>query len=303
MQRPAKPFTPVRFRLQPPKKIMKIAIIGYGFVGQALENGLSDVVDVFNVDPKLKTSIEDLNIFEPDAIFICVPTPMHDNHTQDISILKKVLSQLIKLNNLPLIILKSTVLPNHITEIEKFLPNIVYNPEFLREKHAYDDFLNSNLIVFGGKKTPSELASNIYKKYTKCICKDYVFTDIVAASFIKYTINSFLATKVVFFNELKQVYDSAKVNENWDEFISILSKDNRIGGSHMSVPGHDGRLGFGGACLPKDSSAFNLYASSLGVSLSLLNKAINTNNQIRAEYNGQTDREIEQNINYNGDTN
>ena len=41
MQRPAKPFTPVRFRLQPPY-IMKIGIIGLGFVGKALRNGLKE---------------------------------------------------------------------------------------------------------------------------------------------------------------------------------------------------------------------------------------------------------------------
>ena len=59
MQRPAKPFTPVRFRLQPPN-IMKVAIIGFGFVGKALRNGLKDDVDCIEVDPKLGTNINDL---------------------------------------------------------------------------------------------------------------------------------------------------------------------------------------------------------------------------------------------------
>ena len=53
MQRPAKPFTPVRFRLQPPK-IMKIGIIGYGFVGNALASSFNDSVDYRIVDPKKK---------------------------------------------------------------------------------------------------------------------------------------------------------------------------------------------------------------------------------------------------------
>ena len=48
MQRPAKPFTPVRFRLQPPN-IMKVAIIGFGFVGKALRNGFKDDVDCIEV--------------------------------------------------------------------------------------------------------------------------------------------------------------------------------------------------------------------------------------------------------------
>ena len=84
MQRPAKPFTPVRFRIQPPR-IMKIAIIGFGFVGKALFNGLDEGVDVLKVDPKLNTSIKDLLEFKPEVVFICLPTPMKDDGSQDIS--------------------------------------------------------------------------------------------------------------------------------------------------------------------------------------------------------------------------
>ena len=62
MQRPAKPFTSVRFRLQPPN-IMKVGIIGYGFVGKALEAGLTNDVIIKKIDPKLKTSVGDLRIF------------------------------------------------------------------------------------------------------------------------------------------------------------------------------------------------------------------------------------------------
>ena len=70
MQRPAKPFTPVRFRLQPPY-IMKIGIIGFGFVGKALRNGLKDSVDCIEIDPKLNTNINDLKNHEPEVVFIC----------------------------------------------------------------------------------------------------------------------------------------------------------------------------------------------------------------------------------------
>ncbi len=55
MQRPAKPFTPVRFRLQPPSitSIMNVGIIGYGFVGKALRSGLKDEVDCIEIDSEL----------------------------------------------------------------------------------------------------------------------------------------------------------------------------------------------------------------------------------------------------------
>ena len=72
---------------------MKIGIIGYGFVGKALAAGLTEDVDVFKVDPLLNTTIHNLIDFNPDAIFICVPTPMKEDFSQDISILKEVLNE------------------------------------------------------------------------------------------------------------------------------------------------------------------------------------------------------------------
>ena len=91
MQRPAKPFTPVRFRLQPPN-IMKIGIIGFGFVGKALRNGLKDDVDCIEIDPKLGTNIDDLIKDKPEIVFICLPTPMNDDGTQNIHIVNNVIN-------------------------------------------------------------------------------------------------------------------------------------------------------------------------------------------------------------------
>ena len=297
MQRPAKPFTPVRFRIQPPN-IMKIGIIGYGFVGKALSNAFHESVDIFKVDPKLDSTIENLKEFDPEATFVCLPTPMNDDGTQDISTVEEVFLKIKKLNIAGLIVLKSTVHPGNIEKLEKILPNFVYNPEFLREKHASEDFINSNLIVFGGKQDSTKILSKLYKKYTKCISNDYVFTDIVSASLIKYTINSFLATKVIFFNEIHNLFSALETGESWENFTHFLTKDKRIGDSHMAVPGHDGRFGFGGACLPKDSSAIIKYAENLNVELGLIKNIINTNNRIRATYNSKTNREDEQNIKY-----
>ena len=301
MQRPAKPLTPVRFRIQPPLNIMKIGIIGYGFVGKALEAGLNDDVDILKIDPKLNTEIKSLQNFEPNAIFICVPTPMGKDSSQNISILTNVINEIKQLNLNSLIVLKSTILPNHIQEIETLIPKFVYNPEFLREKHAAQDFIDSKLIVFGGTNDSCKFLAEIYKNYTNCIHKDYVYTDPITASFIKYTINSFLATKVTFFNELNQLFQESGAQDSWENLINAISRDNRIGNSHMQVPGHDGRLGFGGACLPKDSNAFSIYAENKNKKLNVLKSAINTNNSIRATYNRPTEREIEQNISFKGD--
>ena len=298
MQRPAKPLTPVRFRIQPPLNIMKIGIIGYGFVGKALAAGLNEDVSLLKIDPKLNTNINDLIDFKPNAIFICVPTPMNEDFSQDISILNDVIKKLNVLNLQSLIVIKSTVLPKYIIEIEKQISEFIYNPEFLREKHANQDFIESKLIVFGENNTSAKKLEEIYRGHSKCICTDYIYTDAIAASLIKYTINSFLATKVTFFNELNSLFNQSGTEESWDNFILAIANDPRIGNSHMQVPGHDGRLGFGGACLPKDSNAFNIYSEEVGEPLSLLKKVIKANNKIRAKYNVKTLRELEQNIKY-----
>ena len=104
--------------------------------------------------------------------------------------------------------------------------------------------------------------------------------------------------KVIFFNEIKSVFDNLNSNNDWSNFINALSKDKRIGNSHMNVPGPDGKYGFGGACFPKDVSALIEYSTELGSELSLLKKANAINNTIRAEYNDLSEREKEQNIRF-----
>lgn len=275
---------------------MKIAIIGYGFVGKALKNGLKKNTTVYIVDPKLQTSIKDLKNFAPEVIFICVPTPMREDSSQDISIVEQVINEIMHLSLNCCLVLKSTVIPNHLKNLEKKNKNLVYNPEFLREKHADEDFINSDLIIFGGPKESSEFLSKVYKNHTKCTNTNYVFTDIMSASLIKYSINSFLSTKVTFFNELHDLFNASGADESWENFTNFIAKDKRIGNSHMQVPGHDGRLGFGGACLPKDSNAFYVYSKFLNSPLRLLNEAIQINNKIRSSYDSKTSRELDQNI-------
>ncbi len=275
---------------------MKVSIIGYGFVGKALGNALKSDIELQKIDPNLNTFTRDIKGFNPNIIFICVPTPMNKDGSQDISILMEIINDIKSYDLQSLIVIKSTILPSHIESIQKELNNFVYNPEFLREKHADEDFINSKMIVFGGNNESNQELSNFYKKYLKCKNKDHIFTDAVTASFIKYTINSFLATKVIFFNEFHRLFESSLAKEDWDSFVKIISKDERIGSSHMNVPGHDGRKGFGGACLPKDANAIIKYSESHGVDLAILSSVIKINNKIRAKYNENTKREDEQNI-------
>ena len=133
---------------------------------------------------------------------------------------------------------------------------LVYNPEFLREKHANLDFANSDMIIFGGDRNASTQVSNAYLRHSRCKTKEHIFTDLKTASFIKYSINAFLASKVIFFNELHSMYQKLEVNDSGNQLSVLFQKTARMRDSHMNVPGHDGkREAFGGACFPKDSLA------------------------------------------------
>ena len=98
---------------------------------------------------------------------------------------------------------------------------------------------------------------------------------------MKYTINSWLATKVVFFNELKELHELGSSMVSWEQFTDMLSRDERIGNSHMTVPGPDGEKGFGGHCFPKDTEALLNYANKKNIKMSVLRKAVSTNKKIR----------------------
>ena len=279
-------------------KELKIGIVGHGFVGQATDWGFNKKTSKFIVDPKNGTNIDQLAEFDPELIFVCVPTPMGENGIQDSSIIEAVVQELSAKCQESIIVIKSTVLPSILEKIEKANPKIIYNPEFLREKHANEDFMNSEMIIFGGDKNIASQVSKFYLDHSRCKTKKHIFMDISSASLVKYTINTFLASKVVFFNEMHEVFNKLKSNDSWELFIKTLSLDKRIGESHMNVPGHDGKKGFGGACFPKDTAALLKYAEGIGVEFHVLRTVINKNNIIRGQYAELDDREKEQNVSF-----
>ena len=79
------------------------------------------------------------------------------------------------------------------------------------------------------------------------------------------------------------LYEKLDVKDSWESVMNIISKDKRIGDSHMNVPGHDGRKGFGGACFPKDSLALIKFAESYDINLNSLISTVKINNKIRSE--------------------
>ena len=278
---------------------MNIAIIGYGFVGKAVNDGFCLGSKNYLIDPILNSSLKDLNNINIDLIFVCVPTPMSDDGSIDLSIIMTVFEEIKEYCNNSLVVIKSTVTPDSIDQILKIYPNTIYNPEFLREKYAHEDFKNASFLIFGGEQSLSKKAAKIYNDYSICLSKNNIYTDIYSASLIKYSINSFLALKVTFFNELFHLFSKTKGNISWQDFTDAISSDNRIGKSHMQVPGDDKKLGFGGACFPKDTAAFVRFSQSVNSELSLLKKAIDLNNEIRSSYKNLEKREKEQGVSFN----
>lgn len=250
---------------------MKIAIVGYGILGQAVEAALKDTYELVIIDPP-KGHYG--NIEEIDNYILCLPTPENKNGSCDTSLVEFYIKTLHKKN----ILLKSTVDPSVLKELEEKY-DFVYNPEFLREASSVDDFKHQNLAIFAGDEIKASEWWSIFNK-VDIKMNNVVFTSIQKAARVKYAINTFLATKVIFFNELKNIYDDFD-QDDWEEFTSILALDPRIGDSHMQVPGPDGKKGFGGMCFPKDTKAFVKYAEKKGTKAKLLENVIDINEEIR----------------------
>ena len=176
-------------------KQLKLGIVGHGFVGKATDWGFNKNVERFIVDPKLNTSISDLSKFKPDIIFICVPTPMGNDGNQDASILKSVAKELISECSSSIKVIKSTVLPSTLNDLEKLDHKLIYNPEFLREKHANEDFINSKFLILEAIKMYQKWSLKHTMIIHVCVTKDHIFTDIETASLIKYSINTFFSFK------------------------------------------------------------------------------------------------------------
>jgi UDPglucose 6-dehydrogenase len=262
----------------------KLGIVGHGFVGSAINQGFTKNVKKYIVDPNKYSgnTIKKLIEFRPDAVFVSVPTPQLESGECNTDILDSVLQELNTGKNL-LVIIKSTVPAYKLQAIREQCINlkIVYNPEFLTEKNYIEDFRRPPMHVFGGDRSDTERVEALYREHSVCQPCPVFHTDLVTASMVKYCINSFLATKVTFMNEMYDVLKNAGGTE-WSEFAKIISTDPRLGTSHMRVPGNDGVRGYAGSCFPKDTAALAYYAREiLNVPFTQLETSIEINERLR----------------------
>ena len=259
---------------------MKIGIVGYGTVGKAVHCAFdTGKTNVYTVDPTTSTTIDSMYAyFTPDIIFVCVPTPSTEDGI-DSNIIEGVMHAIAKHDANPIVIIKSTITPDVVKKLEKIYNRIVYNPEFLTERNAINDFVNADFLILGSRQyDDAAVVERLYENYSECKPCKVFHVDLEAAAMIKYTLNTFMAMKVIFFNQMYDIYKKSGTTLPWNCFTEILSTDSRMGKTHMMVPGFDNKRGFGGTCFPKDSTALIKYASNIEQPFTLLEEAIRINN-------------------------
>jgi UDPglucose 6-dehydrogenase len=259
---------------------MKIGIIGQGFVGNAVYQNLKDFFEVYTYDiiAELCNSSYNYIINNCSVIFVCIPTPMNKDGSCNVELVRSVLSKLNKQTK-AIIVNKSTVIPGTTENFNSEFKNlqILFNPEFLTERNAVEDFSNQDRIILGGPRLATNKIKQIYHKvFPKA---DIIITGSKHAEMIKYFTNSFLATKVSFANEMFLLCDA--LNLDYDKVVEHASLDIRLGNSHWSVPGPDGDFGFGGQCFPKDLSAIIKVSEHLGTLNTVLKSVLKSNDKVR----------------------
>ena len=262
-----------------------IGIIGQGFVGNAVYQKFKNYYDVLTYDlddSKCNATFRKLSR-ECETIFICLPTPMDAGGRCNVSIVELELvglnSQSARYDRTKTIVIKSTVSPGTTERWNKQYKNlnIVFNPEFLTERNAVDDYENQKRIILGG---PRPATTEIKQIFSKVFPKAHIIkTDSTHAEMVKYLTNSFLATKVSFANEMYQICEGLDVD--YDKVIEYATQDDRLGDSHWNVPGPDGDFGYGGHCFPKDVKALMVVAEDMDIIPLMLAATDVKNNEVR----------------------
>ena len=258
---------------------LSIGISGHGYVGESQSFAFSPSFNVRVYDKDSLKSTHSLNeVLESNFIFVCVPTPMKKDGSQDLSYIENFFESAI---DGPTYIIKSTVIPGTTDFLNNKFKNlkIIFSPEFLTERTAKLDILTQTRIILGGDKSLTNKVRKIYNIRFKN--KTVIETDSLTAEYIKYMNNTFFASKVSIMNEF---YRFAKhLGVDWDKALYGFVSDQRIGDSHLNVPGPDGKLGFGGTCFPKDINAFISFAKKNNVNMNVLEAAWKTNLEVRPE--------------------
>lgn len=257
----------------------KVGIIGNGFVGESQAFAFSPTADlkIYDVDP-LKSTHTRNEVLDSDFVFVCVPTPMKKDGTQDLSYIEKVFEEA---QPGPIYIIKSTIIPGTTKLLQNTYKDlqIIFSPEFLTERTAKLDMMTQARIILGGDLKNVNKAAELFEQ--RFMNKHIIKTDSTTAELIKYMNNTFFATKVSIMNEFKLLANA--IGASWEDALYGFAADCRVGDSHLHVPGPDGKMGYGGTCFPKDVNALLSFASKHNVSLNSIKGGWETNLKVRPE--------------------
>jgi UDPglucose 6-dehydrogenase len=207
-----------------------------------------------------------------EVVFICVPTPMGVGGIADLSAVEAVIDEVREVLPAGAIVVNKSTVPVGTGErtaelIDRPDVAVVSNPEFLREGSGVHDFLHPDRIIVGSNA--QDAAERVAALYAR-LGAPTVLTDLASAEMIKYAANCFLATKLSYVNAIAELCE--RLGADVEDVTEGLGYDKRIGQSYLS-PGP----GWGGSCLPKDTSALLQLADSVDFEFRLLRAAIETN--------------------------
>ncbi len=219
------------------------------------------------------SSYEEIDWEVIDVAFICVQTPNNlDTNSVDTRFLESAITEINNLNNPKLVVTVKSTIPPY--EIEKVCNKvgmdkneITFNPEFLREGTAIEDFFQPDRIVIGGND--SEKLSVLRELY-KGFDAELIETDPISSQLIKYLANTYLPLRLSFVNEAARLIDHS--NGNQEDILKGVGLDSRIG-SHYFRPSP----AWGGSCFPKDLIEVNNFYKEGEVMLPLISNIIESN--------------------------
>lgn len=236
----------------------KILLCGYGEIGKRMypeycKMGNVTIYDIKKLDnppSNYITDTEKLKKYRFDLAILSLPTPTKYGEC-DTTIVIQVLDFLIDFNIAETIMLRSTVWVGFTESFIKSrnVHNIVFAPEFYgtTQHQANNDFL-----ILGGDRENSNKIAQLYYKIKKGDFKIKFYKDPTTAEMIKYMANCYLATKVVFCNEIAKA--CKKANVEYDDVREGWLMDFRVNPSHTIV--YENQPYYDSHCFNKDVPAF-----------------------------------------------
>lgn len=243
----------------------KIGIFGGGVLGKAMKQYFPEakIYDKYNAQDSLE------EVTSQDIIFICVPTPYTAEVGFDLTEMNNVFNDLKSVKN-KIVVIRSTVLPGTTEKYQERYPDlkVLFNPEFLTEATATEDFLHPDKQIIGYTEKSREIAEEVLK-----ILPNAPFKKVLPAKeaeMVKYMVNSYYAVKVTFANQIYDICQAGGIDYNLVK--EAFAADKRVVDSHLDIF-HKGYRGFGGKCLRKDIYSLIDFAKQNGFEPKLLESA------------------------------